>query len=81
MTIKGLEPEIHNMMEQHQREIQELKRTHIQEVQDAELCAMRRSNQQLEQLRIELTDNHEKLLAKEKNILTARCDSATCRIR
>ncbi|XP_072751633.1 centrosomal protein of 131 kDa [Anoplolepis gracilipes] len=72
MTVKGLEPELHNMMEQHQREIQELRRAHIKELQDAELRAMRRSNQQLEQLRIELTDNHEKMLAKEKDILTIR---------
>ncbi|EFN74317.1 5-azacytidine-induced protein 1 [Camponotus floridanus] len=65
MTVKGLEPELHNMMEQHQREIQELRRAHIKELQDTELRAMRRSNQQLEQLRIELTDNHEKIY-KEK---------------
>ncbi|TGZ47548.1 5-azacytidine-induced protein 1, partial [Temnothorax longispinosus] len=72
MTVKGLEPELHNMMEQHQQEIQELRRTHIKELQDTELRAMRRSNQQLEQLRIELTDSHEKMLAKEKDILAAR---------
>lgn len=70
--MKGLEPELHNMMEQHQREIQELRFAHIKELQDTELRAMRRSNQQLEQLRIELTDTHEKMLAKEKDILTAR---------
>ncbi|XP_011640901.2 LOW QUALITY PROTEIN: centrosomal protein of 131 kDa [Pogonomyrmex barbatus] len=72
MTVKGLEPELHNMMEQHQQEIQELRRAHIKELQDTELRAMRRSNQQLEQLRIELTDSHEKMLAKEKDILTTR---------
>ncbi|EZA48105.1 5-azacytidine-induced protein [Ooceraea biroi] len=72
MTVKGLEPELHSMMEQHQQEIQELRRAHIKELQDVELRAMRRSNQQLEQLRIELTDSHEKLLTKEKDILAAR---------
>ncbi|XP_039307400.1 centrosomal protein of 131 kDa isoform X1 [Solenopsis invicta] len=72
MTVKGLEPELHNMMEQHQQEIQELRRAHIKELQDTELRAMRRSNQQLEQLRIELTDSYEKMLAKEKDILAAR---------
>lgn len=72
MTVKGLEPELHNMMEQHQQEIQELRRTHIKELQDTELRAMRRSNQQLEQLRIELTESHEKMLVKEKDILAAR---------
>lgn len=72
MTVKGLEPELHNMIEKHQQEIQELRRVHIKDLQDAELRAMRRSNQQLEQLRIELTDSHDKLLAKEKDILAAR---------
>lgn len=72
MTVKGLEPELHNMIEQHQQEIQELRRVHIKELQDVELRAMRRSNQQLEQLRIELTDSHENLLTKEKDILIAR---------
>lgn len=73
MTVKGLEPELHSMMEQHQREIQELRRAHIKELQDVELRALRRSNQQLEQLRIELTDSHEKLLSKEKDTLATRC--------
>ncbi|KAH0952523.1 hypothetical protein HN011_001814 [Eciton burchellii] len=72
MTVKGLEPELHSMVEQHQQEIQELRRAHIKELQDAELRTMRRANQQLEQLRIELTDSHEKLLSKEKDILAAR---------
>ncbi|KAL0122899.1 hypothetical protein PUN28_007525 [Cardiocondyla obscurior] len=72
MTVKGLEPELHNMMGQHQQEIQELRRVHIKELQDVELRAMRRSNQQLEQLRIELSDTHEKMLTKEKDILAAR---------
>lgn len=72
MTVKGLEPELHNMMEQHQQEIQELRRAHIKELQDTELRVMRKSNQHLEQLRIELTDTHEKILAKEKETLAAR---------
>lgn len=79
--MKGLEPELHNMMEQHQREIQELRRAHIKELQDAELRALRRSNQQLEQLRIELTDSYEKMLTKEKDTLAARYgDRIACRI-
>lgn len=72
MTVKGLEPEMHSMIEQHQQEIQELRRAHIQELQETESRAMRKSNQQLEQLRIELTDIHEKTLMKEKDILAAR---------
>lgn len=70
--MKGLEPELHNMIEQHHQEIQELRLAHIKESQDTELRALRKANQQLEQLRIELTDSHEIMLAKEKDTLMAR---------
>lgn len=72
MTVKGLEPELRSMVEQHQLEIQEIRSTHIKELQDSELRVIRRSNQQLEQLRLELTASHEKVLASEKNILWTR---------
>ncbi|XP_046826501.1 centrosomal protein of 131 kDa-like [Vespa crabro] len=72
MTVKGLEPELRSMVEQHQLEIQEIRSTHIKELQDSELRIIRRSNQQLEQLRLELTASHEKVLASEKNILWTR---------
>lgn len=72
MTVKGLEPELRNMVEQHQLEIQEIRRAHMKELQDTELRVIRRSNQQLEQLRLELTDSNEKVLASEKNILWTR---------
>lgn len=61
-----------NMMEQHTEEIQGLRNTHMKELQDAELRAIRRSSQQLEQLRLELTASHERMLANEKNILWTR---------
>ncbi|CAK9816111.1 Centrosomal protein of 131 kDa [Anthophora plagiata] len=72
MTVKGLEPELHNMMEQHAKEIQRLRNVHMKELQDAELRIIRRSNQQLEQLRLELTSSHERMLTNEKNILWSR---------
>lgn len=72
MTVKGLEPELRSMVEQHQLEIQEIRSAHIKELQDTELRVIRRSNQQLEQLRLELTTSHEKVLANEKNILWTR---------
>ncbi|XP_014610786.1 PREDICTED: centrosomal protein of 131 kDa-like [Polistes canadensis] len=72
MTVKGLEPELRSMVEQHQLEIQEIRRAHMKELQDTELRVIRRSNQQLEQLRLELTDSNEKVLASEKNILWTR---------
>ncbi|XP_061934668.1 centrosomal protein of 131 kDa isoform X2 [Apis cerana] len=72
MTVKGLEPELRNMMEQHAEEIQKLRNLHMKELQDTELRIIRRSNQQLEQLRLELTASHERMLANEKNILWTR---------
>ncbi|KZC09207.1 5-azacytidine-induced protein 1 [Dufourea novaeangliae] len=72
MTVKGLEPELRSMMEQHAEEMQSLRNAHMKELQDAELRVIRRSNQQLEQLRLELTASHERMLANEKNILWAR---------
>ncbi|KOC67741.1 5-azacytidine-induced protein 1 [Habropoda laboriosa] len=72
MTVKGLEPELRNMMEQHAEEIQRLRNVHMKELQDAELRIIRRSNQQLEQLRLELTSSHERMLTNEKNILWSR---------
>ncbi|XP_046412848.1 centrosomal protein of 131 kDa [Neodiprion fabricii] len=72
MTVKGLEPELRSMVEQHQQELQEIRSAHIKELQDTELRTIRRSNQQLEQLRLELTASHEKLLSSEKDILRTR---------
>lgn len=72
MTVKGLEPELRNMTEQHAEEIQRLRNIHMKELQDTELRIIRHSNQQLEQLRLELMASHERMLANEKNILWNR---------
>ncbi|XP_066602779.1 centrosomal protein of 131 kDa-like [Prorops nasuta] len=72
MTVKGLEPELRNMVEQHQEELQQIRTAHMKELQETELRAIRRMNQNLEQLRIELTASHEKILANEKEILWFR---------
>ncbi|XP_048269427.1 centrosomal protein of 131 kDa isoform X4 [Bombus terrestris] len=72
MTVKGLEPELRNMTEQHAEEIQKLRNIHMKELQDTELRIIRHSNQQLEQLRLELIASHERMLANEKNILWTR---------
>lgn len=72
MTVKGLEPELRSMTEQHQLEIQNLRSVHLEELQNMDLRAVRRANQQMEHLRNELTENHEKLLNEEKEILRSR---------
>ncbi|XP_011306238.1 centrosomal protein of 131 kDa [Fopius arisanus] len=72
MTVKGLEPELRSMVDQHQQEIQELRSAHMKELQDVELRTIRRSNQQLEQLRLELTESHDKLAANEREALRVR---------
>ncbi|XP_076652034.1 centrosomal protein dilatory [Halictus rubicundus] len=72
MTVKGLEPELRSMTEQHAEEIQGLRNAHMKELQDVELRVIRRSNQQLEQLRLELTASHERMVTNEKDILWSR---------
>ncbi|XP_029049631.1 centrosomal protein of 131 kDa isoform X1 [Osmia bicornis bicornis] len=72
MTVKGLESELHNMMEQHAEEIQRLRNVHMKELQDVELRTIRRSNEQLEQLRLELTASQERMMTNEKNLLWTR---------
>ena len=72
MTVKGLEPELRSMTEQHELEIKNLRNAHMEELQNMDLRAIRRANQQLEQLRIELTDSHEKLLSEEKELIRSR---------
>ena len=72
MTVKGLEPELRGMVEQHQQEIQDIRSTHMKELQDVELRTIRRSNQQLEQLRLELTASHDKIVASEREALRVR---------
>ncbi|CAL7942716.1 unnamed protein product [Xylocopa violacea] len=72
MTVKGLEPELRNIMERHAEEIRELRNAHTKELQEAELRIVRRSNQQLEQLRLELTASHERMLTNETNVLRGR---------
>ncbi|XP_043281919.1 centrosomal protein of 131 kDa isoform X2 [Venturia canescens] len=72
MTVKGLEPELRSMVEQHQQEIQDIRSTHMKELQEVELRTIRRSNQQLEQLRLELTESHDKIAANEREALRTR---------
>lgn len=72
MTVKGLEPELRSINDQHQQEIQEIRSVHMKELQEVELRAIRRSNQQLEQLRIELTASHDKILINEKDAIRKR---------
>lgn len=72
MTVKGLEPELRNMMEKHAEEILALRNVHMKELQDSELRIIRRSNQQLEQLRLELSDSYDRMLNNEKNLLSSR---------
>ncbi|CAG5089456.1 Similar to cep131: Centrosomal protein of 131 kDa (Danio rerio) [Cotesia congregata] len=50
-TVKGLEPELRNMIDAHQKEVLEIRSVHMKELQDVELRAIRRANQQLEELR------------------------------
>lgn len=72
MTVRGLEPELRSMIEQHQKEVQEIRSLHSKELQDLELRTIRQANLQLEQLRAELTSNYEKIIATENSTLYTR---------
>lgn len=55
MTIKGLEPELSNMVTRQQQEMIDLKNLHRAELEAVELKAARRTTELMDQLRAELT--------------------------
>jgi 5-azacytidine-induced protein 1 len=72
MTVKGLEPELERMNTRHQQELSDLRLLHKQELDDLELRASRKTAQQMEQLRDQLTAEKEEALAKERELLRQR---------
>lgn len=72
MTVKSLEPELERMNTRHQQELSDLRLLHKQELDDLEIRASRKTSQQMEQLRDQLTAEKEQALAKEKELLSQR---------
>lgn len=75
LTVKSIEPELQNMTSRHQQEIADLRSLHKREIEDLELRAARKTQQQCELLREQLTMEREKAIAHEREILRQRCQS------
>lgn len=72
MTVKSLEPELESMNIRHQQELSDLRAIHKREIEDLELKAARRTQQQCEALRQQMAEEREKALAHEREILRQR---------
>lgn len=72
MTVKSIEPELQNMTSRHQQEIADLRSLHKREIEDLELKAARKTQQQCELLREQLSLEREKAIAHEREILRQR---------
>lgn len=70
--MKSLEPELQSMTLRHQQEITDLRALHTKELEDLELKAARKTQQQCEALRQQLTEEREKALAHEREIVRQR---------
>lgn len=56
----------------HQQELADLRSLHKREIEDLELRAARKAQQQLESLREQMTMEREKALAQERDVLRQR---------
>lgn len=72
MTVKSLEPELESMSIRHQQELGDLRSIHKREIEDLELKAARRTQQQCEVLRQQLVEEREKALAHEREVMRQR---------
>lgn len=72
MTVKSIEPELQNMTARHQQELADLRSLHKREIEDLELKAARKTQQQCELLREQLTLEREKAIAHEREVLRQR---------
>lgn len=72
LTVKSIEPEIQSMEKRQQQELADLRMLHKREIEDLELKAARRSQQQCEALRQQLVEEREKALAHEREVMRVR---------
>lgn len=70
--MKSIEPELQSMTIRHQQEICDLRALHKKELEDLELKAARRTQQQLEALREQLAEERDKTIAHEKELMQQR---------
>ncbi|KAL1494981.1 hypothetical protein ABEB36_010477 [Hypothenemus hampei] len=72
LTVKSIEPEIQNMEKRQQQELADLRALHKREIEDLELKAARKLQQQCETLRQQLVEEREKALAHEREVMRQR---------
>lgn len=72
MTAKCFEPELEAMTQRHQQELADLRSLHKREIEDLELKAARKTQQQCEVLRQQLAAEHEKAVAHERELMRIR---------
>lgn len=70
--MKSIEPEIQNMERRQQQELADLRALHKREIEDLELKAARKMQQQCEVLREQLVEEREKALAHEREVMRQR---------
>ncbi|XP_017776428.1 PREDICTED: centrosomal protein of 131 kDa [Nicrophorus vespilloides] len=75
MTVKSIEPELQSMTVRHQQELADLRSLHKREIEDIELKNARKMQQQCEVLRQQLTEEREKALAHEREVIRLRYES------
>ncbi|XP_074036118.1 uncharacterized protein isoform X3 [Leptinotarsa decemlineata] len=72
LTVKSIEPEIQSMEKRQQQELADMRAIHKKEIEDLELKAARRMQQQCEALRAQLVEEREKALAHERELMRQR---------
>lgn len=72
MTVKSIEPEIQSMEKRHQQELSDLRSLQKREIEDLELKAAKKMQQQCESLREQLVQEREKALAHEREVMRQR---------
>lgn len=77
--MKSIEPELQSMTSRHQQEIADLRLLHKREIEDLELKAARKTQQQCEKIREQLTLERERAIAHEREVLRQRyCQNRSC---
>ncbi|XP_008196572.3 LOW QUALITY PROTEIN: centrosomal protein of 131 kDa [Tribolium castaneum] len=72
LTVKSIEPELQSMEKRQQQELADLRSLHKREIEDLELKAARKMQEQCEALRLQLVEEREKALAHEREIMRQR---------
>ncbi|XP_048519924.1 centrosomal protein of 131 kDa isoform X2 [Dendroctonus ponderosae] len=72
LTVKSIEPEIQNMEKRQQQELSDLRALHKREIEDLELKAARKLQNQCETLREQLVAEREKALSHEREVVRQR---------